>query len=134
MCLDANSCNIRTLLFLSGLDVHKHNSLLYVLFVSVFRNLIFMGCFQSIGSKSLNWCKKVGVKFSDIFLWIEWLERNFGYFAITLPLDFPEIFNIFEITAYFIFRLIWGCDVIKFFKSQTRRVTDFCLIPYCRRS
>ena len=80
---------------------------------------------MSIGSKSLNWRKKVGVKFSDIFLWIEWLERNFSYFAITLPLDFPEIFNIFEITAYFIFQLIWGCDVIKFLNRKPEEWKTF---------
>ena len=41
--------------------------------------------------------KKAGVKCCDLFLWMEWLERNFCYFLIILPLDFSEIFNIFRI-------------------------------------
>ena len=46
---------------------------------------------RSIGSKSLDLRKKVGVKFYDLFLLTEWLERNFSYLSIILPLDFSEI-------------------------------------------
>ena len=34
-----------------------------------------------------------GVKFYDLFLGTERLQRNFGYFTVNLPLDFSEIFN-----------------------------------------
>ena len=46
-------------------------------------------------------CKMVGVKFYDLFLVIEWLERNFSYFSINFPLAFSEILNVFENTACF---------------------------------
>ena len=45
----------------------------------------------------------VGEKFYDLFLRTEWLQRNNSYFAVNLPLDFPEIFNIFRITVIFFF-------------------------------
>ncbi len=48
----------------------------------------------SIGFKSLNRCKTVGVKFSDLFLQIEWLERNFSYLFIIIQLDFTKTLNI----------------------------------------
>ena len=50
-----------------------------------------------------------------------------------LPLDFSEILNIVEITAYFIFYLILWCDIIKFLitKQKSERVY---LIPYDRLS
>ena len=38
--------------------------------------------------------KKAGVKFCDLFLFIEWLERNFSHFSLILSLDFSEILNI----------------------------------------
>ena len=41
--------------------------------------------------------KRMGVKFNEVFLSTEWLQRNFSYFAMILPLDFVEIFNIFRI-------------------------------------
>ena len=47
-----------------------------------------------MGSKSLNRCKKVGVKFTDPFLETEWLERSLSLFSMILPLDFSEILNI----------------------------------------
>ena len=52
---------------------------------------------KSIGFKSLS------VKFNDIFLSTEWLQRNFIYFAMILPLDFSEIFDIFRIKVLFFF-------------------------------
>ena len=38
--------------------------------------------------------KMAGVKFNDVFLSTEWLERNFNHFFMILPLDFSEILNI----------------------------------------
>ena len=61
--------------------------------------------------------KKVGVKFYDLFLWGEWLQRNFSYFIVNLPLDFSEIFNIFRISVFFFFFKNSG----KFSKKQNCR-------------
>ena len=47
--------------------------------------------------------KKLGVKFYDLFLLTERLQRNFNYFTVNLPLDFSEIFNIFRITVFLFF-------------------------------
>ena len=47
--------------------------------------------------------KKLGVKFIDLFLRTEMLQRNLNYFTVNLPLDFSEIFNIFRITLLFFF-------------------------------
>ena len=44
-----------------------------------------------------------GVKFYDLFLGTERLQRNLNYFTVNLPLDFSEIFNIFRITVFFFF-------------------------------
>ena len=44
-----------------------------------------------------------GVKFYDLFLGTERLQRNFDYFTVNLPLEFSEIFNIFRITVFFFF-------------------------------
>ena len=46
--------------------------------------------------------KKLGVKFNDLFLLTEWLQRNFNYFTVNLPLDFSD-YNIFRITVFFFF-------------------------------
>ena len=54
----------------------------------------------NIGSKSLI---KVGVKFNDLFLPTDRLQRNCNYFTINLPLDFSEIFNTFRITMFSFF-------------------------------
>ena len=43
--------------------------------------------------------KKLGVKFDDLFLWTEQLQRNLDFFTVNLLLDFSEIFNIFRITV-----------------------------------
>ena len=53
---------------------------------------------ESIRSKSL---KKLGVKFNDLFLLIEWLRRDFIYFVEILPLDFAKTFNICSIRVFF---------------------------------
>ena len=47
--------------------------------------------------------KKVGVKFNDLFLLNEWLQGNFSYFAMILPLNFSEILNIFRIRVFLVF-------------------------------
>ena len=47
--------------------------------------------------------KMPGVKFYDLFLGTERLQRNCDYFTVNLPLDFSEIFNIFRITVFFFF-------------------------------
>ena len=49
-----------------------------------------------MGSKSLNRCKKVGVKFHDLLILVEWLEGNFAHFSITLLFDFAEILNFVD--------------------------------------
>ena len=52
--------------------------------------------------------RMLGVKFYDLFLLTEWLQRNLNYFTVNLPLDFSEIFNIFRITVFFCFLGIRG--------------------------
>ena len=54
----------------------------FVRFGQVSRNRLqdLLKC--TIGSKSLNQCKMVGVKFFDLFLLTEWFERNFSYLSI----------------------------------------------------
>ena len=41
--------------------------------------------------------KKLGVKFYDLFLSTEPLQRDLNYFTVNLPLEFSEIFNIFNV-------------------------------------
>ena len=48
----------------------------------------------SIGFKSWNLRKKAGVKFNDLFLLTERIEKNFSHFSMILPLIFSEILNI----------------------------------------
>ena len=40
----------------------------------------------------------VAVKFSDLFL-----QRNFSYLAMIMPLNFSEIFNFVRISVFFLF-------------------------------
>ena len=47
--------------------------------------------------------KKLRVKFYDLCLGTERLQRNLSYFTENLPLDFSEIFNNFRITVFFFF-------------------------------
>ena len=62
----------------------------------------------SMGSKSLNQRKKMGVKFYDPFLIAEWLKETLATYdlSIILPLDFSEIlkilrnYSIFYISAH----------------------------------
>ena len=42
----------------------------------------------------------VGVKFHDLFLRSERLQRNFSYFTVNLPFDFPEAVNILRIKMF----------------------------------
>ena len=49
---------------------------------------------DTIGSKSLDSVKKAGVKFIDLFILIERLERNFSQCPVILPLDLSEILTI----------------------------------------
>ena len=67
---------------------------------------IRMMAVDSIGSKSLNLRKKVGVKFTNLFILSEWLEGNFSHFSMILPLDFSVILNICRNYSLFIFQLI----------------------------
>ena len=46
---------------------------------------------------------KLGVKFNDLFLCTERLQRNLKHFTVNLPLDFAEILNIFRIIVFFFF-------------------------------
>ena len=39
--------------------------------------------------------KKLGAKFSDLFLSTEQFQRNLNYITVNLPLDFSGIFSIF---------------------------------------
>ena len=74
---------------------------------------------ESIGSKSLNQCKKADVKFSDLFLLTEWLEGNFTMFPWFYRWTFQYFWIFVEITAYFfIFQLILWCDVVKFLNHK----------------
>ena len=72
----------------------------------MYLNIFFpMTC--SIGSKSLNQQKKVGVKLYDIFLLTEWLKRNFSYLSIIPPLDYPGNLHIARnYSAFFISALM----------------------------
>ena len=42
--------------------------------------------------------REVGVKFHNVFLSTEWFLRNSSYFALVLPLDFPEILIFLKIS------------------------------------
>ena len=69
---------------------------------------------QSIGSKSLNGCKKVVVKLNYLILLTEWLKRNFSYISMILPLEFSEILTVFRIYSVFHTSARLKMDVIKF--------------------
>ena len=43
------------------------------------------------------------MKFCYIFLWIEWLESNLGYFAVNLSGKFFDIFIIFKMASFLFF-------------------------------
>ena len=47
--------------------------------------------------------EKGGVKFIDLYLRTERLQRNLDHFKENLLLDFSEIFNIFRTAVFFFF-------------------------------
>ena len=64
------------------------NQVSFVFFIqSIVLCVLLYNYLHSMGSKSLNECKKVGVKFCYLFLLTERLKRSVSYFAKIPPLD-----------------------------------------------
>ena len=58
-------------------------------------------CPQSVPLESIGFkFSKMGLTINKLFLWTNLLQRNFSDFAIILPLDFSEIFNVLRIRIF----------------------------------
>ena len=73
---------------------------------------------DSIGSKSLNRCKKAGVNSVTYFFILNDLKETLATFLWFYRWIFQKSWIFVEITAYFIFQLISWCDVIKFLNHK----------------